>query len=866
MSIPMGMSYSLLANMPPQYGLYNSLIFPSVYLLLGTAQQVSVGVSAIEALLCREAIAKVASPDATEVEWVRLTVALSSCLAIVLLVLRCLRAGMIANFLADPVLFGFSTASAFLIGASQLKHAFGFDVPTKPLPQTLIYLARHLKETNIAAVVVAATTFCVLAIFKLINRWKRLARCPLPGQLVAVVVFTGICALCRLDKPPYNLRVVGEIPSGFPPFALPSFSGRREFGMLLLEALPLAIMYYVIHVSIAKTAANRRDESIDANQELLALSATNAFGCLFRCFPNATSLSRTSVVMSIGGRTVLHNIPYIGVVVMTLWFITPLLYFLPLANLAAIVLFGVLGMMNFSEAKKLGRTLTPDLLLWMVAFFVTLIFGAMEGIIASVVLSLLWLLKKAARPSTAELGQLPGTSIYRNMKRFPMAVVSDGIAIFRFDASLNFSNAAYFESKVKGVVSVKLEKSTDAHSTEEPEVKHVPAVSMILIVDGSSINDLDVTSIRMLRRLIKDCEQRKVLILFANWKGPMRDFLQHMRFYEVVPPEHCFLSLHDAVLRARCILSQTRLGISGELREEDIETTSTATDPSSRRHPNATLGRRRAAPSGSPILPMHHMPTAFPGQVSPTADSTPSGQPSSVVLPGFLMRNEFSDELHQMGMSGGAHAATGGETTSRREQSGSQTGDSRSGFGGGRSRRRQRTFPSGALHDLRPPAADVRILLGTPRRARARRSLSGLVGRDLSASESGADSESVGPGSPGIFLPGPGRRRIFTRTLTTPVAGRRPIPSRAVVAGGGGEGPFGLHCPNPRTATASTPAVFAARQVSPTLSQTRPMYEWDGLSAHTPRVQMVKEVTSRGERTWGVVGVEATQILPRYDA
>ncbi|EPT24472.1 hypothetical protein TGME49_324900, partial [Toxoplasma gondii ME49] len=163
-------------------------------------------------------------------------------------------------------------------------------------------------------------------------------------------------------------------------------------------------------------------------------------------------------------------------------------------------------------------------------FFLTVVFGAMEGILVSIVLSLLWLLRKTSRPQCIVLGRLPQTYIYRNIERFRMAKEEPGIKIVRFDASLNFSNSDYFDSRVRQ----KLEPST-----------------RYLIIDGSSINDLDVTSIRMLQRLCSHLKQNGITMVFANWKGPMRDFLQRAQFYETLPPENCFLSLHDAVFWAK---------------------------------------------------------------------------------------------------------------------------------------------------------------------------------------------------------------------------------------------------------------------------------------------------------------------------
>ncbi|CDJ28221.1 sulfate transporter, putative [Eimeria mitis] len=584
MAIPQGMSYAMLARLPPQMGLYVNFVYPLVYMLFGTGRHVAVGVSAIEDLLLGESVTRIigererledialaralavdpkTSAEARAVleatadlnssllhdNRIAISVGMSVCVGLVFLLMRVLQAGLLADLLAVPVLSGFSTASAFLIGTSQLKHALGLNIPATvedadfKLLRQWWYCATHIKEANWVSVCICVASLIVLAICKMLNR-KYFKCVPLPGPLLVVIIFTALSAGLGLEASA-GIKVIGNIPKGFPSPAAPRFSTsfaviteggdplvvhRNVCLMMLREALALTAMFFVIHISIAKTITQQKKTySIRPDQELVALSACNFVGSCFQCFPNATSLSRTCVVASTGGLTQLHQISNALVLVFTLSFMTPLLYALPNAVLAAVVLFGVYGMLDFRECVRLAKIGGLDVLLWLVCFLITIIFGAMEGILASILLSLLWLLRKTARPSCAILGKLPKTFIYRNIKRFPMAVEEEGIRILRFDASLNFSNSDFFESRV---------------------LQSLLPSTRVMIVDGSSINDLDVTAIRMLERLVKTLGERGVLLLFANWKGPMRDFLQKAAFYDVLPPEHCFLSIPDAVFWA----------------------------------------------------------------------------------------------------------------------------------------------------------------------------------------------------------------------------------------------------------------------------------------------------------------------------
>lgn len=595
MAIPQGMSYALLARLPPQFGLYVNLIYPLIYMLFGTGRHVAVGVSAIEDLLLGESVTRVigererledisltrslANDPKTSAETratlseianmnetllmenrIAISIGMCVCVGLVFALMRILQAGLLADLLAVPVLSGFSTASAFLIGTSQLKHVLGLSIPASledggfKLVRQWWYCITHIHEANWVAVVICFSSICILAICKFLNK-RYFKSVPLPGPLLIVIIFTALSAGLGLEKSA-GIKVIGVIPSGFPSPKAPTFSTsfamiteggesfivhRNVFLTMLREALALTAMFFVIHISIAKTITQQKKTyHIRPDQELVALSCCNFVGSCFQCFPNATSLSRTCVVSSAGAFTQLHQVSNALVLVFTLSFMTPLLYALPTAVLGAVVLFGVYGMLDFKEFFRLAKTGGLDVLLWLVCFLITVILGAMEGILVSILLSLLWLLQKTARPSYCVLGRLPDTFIYRNIKRFPMALQEEGIRILRFDASLNFSNSDFFESRV---------------------LQSLLLSTRIVIIDGSSINDMDVTAIRMLERLVQTLREKGIILLFANWKGPMRDFLQKASFYDVLPPEHCFLSLPDSVFWAK---RKLRLSHKGE--------------------------------------------------------------------------------------------------------------------------------------------------------------------------------------------------------------------------------------------------------------------------------------------------------------
>eukprot|EP00752_Nemacystus_decipiens_P001735 g1678.t1 len=551
--IPMGMSYALLANLPPVYGLYTGVIPPLMYLMFGTCEQISLGVSAIESLLVGEGVSGVIGwindeVDATTTQEdidakIQVTLAFTLCVGIWQIIMRIFGIGAIATFLSDPVLSGFSTASAFLIGTSQLKHLVGYELPKAILPVIWIEAVSNVHHFNITSLCIGVTGILALMLFKKLNQ-RYLPDLPLPSQVVVVILATLAVYVFSFDEAPHNVKILGHIPDGLPPPAFPTFpnvegvGGLSSYGgNLAIQSLLVAVMTYIITISIGKTFQRINDNAykIDGGQELVAMASANVVGSLFQTYPASGSLSRTAVVQSVGAKTRMHLVPAVLVVMLVLVAITPLLYTLPNAILASVVMFGVVKMVDFRDAKRLYHLSKPDFFLWNVSFWVTAIVGPIEGIGVSIVVSLLYLLMQTSRPANSILGRLPETREYRNVKRFPMAKEIPGIRIFRFDSSLHFANKDYFENRLKAL--------------ENDPCEGVRIHTIVL--DASSINQLDASAIDMLILVAKSYDERGVSILCANWKGPQRDLLELSGFYDVIPPANLFLGLHDAVVEAR---------------------------------------------------------------------------------------------------------------------------------------------------------------------------------------------------------------------------------------------------------------------------------------------------------------------------
>jgi len=555
MSIPQSLSYAMLANLPPVYGLYNASVFPLVYAFFGTCREISTGVSAIESLITAEGVGEVigwiGNPDdgtdpAKFQAKLRVTTSLCIIVGIFQFVMRFFKLGALSSLLADPVLSGFNSACAFLIGTSQLKHLFGFKLMESNYTPVIWYDAlANIKNWNFTALIMGIIGIGFLVFMKLVNE-RHFQKFPLPAPLLLVILGIIITRFGKLYAAPFNVKILRTVPDGPPTFGLPSFED-ASFGQLIKPGLTLALMTYIIAISMSKNMGNLGDYQVDADQELVAMGSCNIVGAFFHCFPNACSLARTAIVKSNDARSPLHNFVYAGLVLLTLAVLTPLLYYLPKCLLASIILQGVAKMIAFHDAKIYWMSHKADFLLWCVSFFITTVFGAIYGVAASIIVSLIWLLKKVAHPTTAILGQVPGTEVYINAKKFKIAQTFQGLHIFRFDAPLHFANKDYFEANIK-----KLAMKPGTHT---------------IIIDCSSMPDLDSSAVRMLLSLVKKLDTMGVVIMFANWKRQQRDFLDSSGLFDVITPSHVFFNLHDAV---EFVLKNEKL-LAGDVEDPSAE-------------------------------------------------------------------------------------------------------------------------------------------------------------------------------------------------------------------------------------------------------------------------------------------------------
>ncbi|RME20540.1 MAG: sulfate permease, partial [Deltaproteobacteria bacterium] len=410
MLIPQSMAYAMLAGLDPIVGLYAATVPLVVYGLLGTSRQLAVGPVAMDSLLVAAAVAPLAGDDA--VRYAALATLLALMVGVIELGMGLARIGFIVRFLSQPVVAGFTSAAALVIGLSQLKYVLGVDLPrSRYIHEILLGAVQRADEIHGPTVALSVVAIASLLLL------KRFA--PRFPRFLFVVV-GGTVAVAALGLDARGVAIVGDVPAGLPSPTLPALS-LADLRALLPSAGLIAAVAFMESISVAKKYARDNHYDLDSNQELRALGLANITGSLFSAYPVTGGFSRTAVNAAAGAKTNLASLITAGTVALTLLFLTPWFHDLPKAVLAAIIMSAVFGLIDIAQARHLWRISRPDLGAMVLTFLATLTLGIGQGIVIGLVGSLLWFVWKTSRPHVAILGRLPGSTIYRNIARYPDA-------------------------------------------------------------------------------------------------------------------------------------------------------------------------------------------------------------------------------------------------------------------------------------------------------------------------------------------------------------------------------------------------------------------------------------------------------------
>lgn len=519
MLIPQGMAYAMIAGLPPVFGLYASIVPQVIYAILGTSRQLSVAPVAMDSLLVAAGVSVLAT-EGTDA-YIGFAILLAFFMGLFQLLFGVLRFGFIANLLSKPVISGFTSAAALIIGLNQLKYLLGIDLEKSNRVYEIVWNAlQKINDTHLITLVMGIAGVLIIKGVKTIHN-------RIPGALIAVMAGTIIVYFMQLDQ--QGVNIVKTIPDGLPAFKFPDIS-LGKLGELIPLALTISVVAFMEAFSVAKAIeAKKRNYKVIPNQELIAIGAANVAGSMFQAFPVSGGFSRSAVNHQAGAHTQLSSIISAIVVALTLIFLTPLFYFLPQAILAAVIMVAVSSLIDVKYIKQLWHDSKVEFALLMITFLVTLNFSMVPGIVTGIVISILILLYRSAYPHIAQLGKIKGHHEFRNIKRFSNLEVWEGIIILRVDAPLTFINAQYFREFVENAI-------------QESESKVEK-----LIIDAGPISHLDVTAAQGLKDLLSFLRENDIEFLMCDIIGPVRDMMDHTGLMDSIGKQNIFLSLSEAV-------------------------------------------------------------------------------------------------------------------------------------------------------------------------------------------------------------------------------------------------------------------------------------------------------------------------------
>ncbi|KAM9334539.1 prestin [Symphorus nematophorus] len=628
--LPQGLAYAMLAAVPPVYGLYSSFYPVLLYTFFGTSRHISVGTFAVISLMIggvavREApdsmfevmptngsnmtaVVNVAARDARRVQ---VAVVLTTMVGIIQFVLGLLRFGFVAIYLTEPLVRGFTTAAAVHVVISQLKYLLGVKTQRFSGPLSAIYSVKavfsDITSTNVATLILGLVCLVFLYGVKDLNeRFKKKLPIPIPGEIIVVIVSTGVSYGLSLSSD-YKVDVVGTIPTGLLPPAAPEFS---LLPSLITDSFAIAIVGFSMGISLAKIFALKHGYTVDGNQELIALGLCNFISSFFQTFAITCSMSRSLVQESTGGKTQIAGLLSSLVVLLVVVAIGFVFQPLPQTALAAIIMVNLLGMFKqFRDIPMLWRTSKIELVIWLVAFVASVLLGLDYGLLVAITFAILTVIYRTQSPKSGVLGHVPGTGLYCDVDEYEEAAEYEGIKIFHSNSSIYFANSDLYVSALKEKTGVnpehlqaarkarkKRREKANGHSNSSPlkicakykedgvthEVlshNHVAVeeqrngqlgdshsdsdleASVFLkplstvhsiILDWTSASFIDSVGAKAIKQVIKEYAAVDVQVVIAGCSRSLLSELDALQFFSgVVTPEMVFPTVHDAVLHCR---------------------------------------------------------------------------------------------------------------------------------------------------------------------------------------------------------------------------------------------------------------------------------------------------------------------------
>ena len=517
--VPAAMAYAELAGLPPQAGLYAAFAGMFAYAIFATSHHLKVTASSTVAVMSAAIVSDLSVGGSPE-KFAALSAALALTVGAIILFAGVVKLGFISDFLSKPVITGFLFGVSLEIIVSQAPKLFGIPRGLGGLFDQLISLASGIGNTNVWTLGIGAGSLLLIFIM------KRYAR-RVPAGLVALLVGILITAIFKLDQ--RGVSVVGSIPMKLPSPTFPLVS-ISDIPLLIASAGGLVFLAVGESVGTARAFAAKHDYEIDPDQELIALGAANLTAGMFQGFTVDASLSSTATGEEAGIHTQLSSIVSAILIIITIAVLAPLFSQLPNAVLGAIIIYSVLGLIDFKSLTRFYHEVRTDFWLSVIALSGVVLTGVLSGLLIAVFLSVILVVYRVSRPYLVELGRIPTQpGEYSDLERHPENERIPGLLIVRLDAPLFFANANVARTQISQLV-----------ATSDPPPRAV-------LFDISSSSTLDISSIDMLKTLLKSLETKRVKVLLTQVRGPVRDKLRVSGLMESIGEDNVYMSVDSGV-------------------------------------------------------------------------------------------------------------------------------------------------------------------------------------------------------------------------------------------------------------------------------------------------------------------------------
>ena len=544
MLVPQSMAYAMLAGLPPQVGLYASIVPLLLYGVFGSSRTLSVGPVAIVSLLTASVIQRVAPDGGAAALSAALT--LTGLVGVLMVAMGFARLGVLTHFLSHPVIKGFTSAAAITIALSQFKHLLGIQIAhAEHTHQLVASIVRQLGATNGITLAMGVGAIALLLFFgkalEPLLRKKGISQSlatPLAqsGPLFVVGMATLLVWALGLDRSA-GIKTVGTVAAGLPPLTFPPLDWDR-IQPLLGAAVTIAFVGFMESISVAKELASKRRENVDPDRELVALGLANLGAALTSGYPVTGGLSRSVVNFEAGAKTPLASMLTAALVLVTVLALTPLFYFIPDTVLGAIIIVAVARLVDLKIAPQLWRYSRADFSSFGLTFVIVLFAGVELGVAIGTGTALLLFLWRSSRPHIAVLGRIGHTQHFRNVQRHKVRVCP-GVLAIRVDESLYFANVRYLEDHILRLVA----EQTDLEK---------------LVLDCSAINLIDSSALETIEKLMERLRDSDVGFHLAAVKGPVMDRLERAGFPERFGRKCIHLSLDEAMRAVGCAASDLK--------------------------------------------------------------------------------------------------------------------------------------------------------------------------------------------------------------------------------------------------------------------------------------------------------------------